>query len=61
MMRTERRMKRVRKEVGHEGEMGGEGQDKPYELTGESMCILGEGIAISRLVQLDKQDRGRTD
>lgn len=28
MMGTKRGMKRVRKEVGHEGEMGGEGQDK---------------------------------
>lgn len=25
-------MKRVRKEIGHEGEMGGEGQDKLQEM-----------------------------
>lgn len=53
-------MKRARKEVGHEGEMGGDSQDKLLELTGESTCILGEGTVISRLVEI-KQARQRKD
>lgn len=63
-MGTKRGMKRARKEAGHEGEMGGEGQDKLQELNMQGKHVYtGRGNCDQQVGgnQTSRREGGQTE